>query len=119
MEMAKKAAASGDTGGKVKASAAIRQYMKEHKGASAKEVAEAVSKVVGRTINPNYIYVIRAKKAEKKAIKRRGRPPKSETIVASLDGLTEAARLLKACGNDEAKAMATIKQVVSVLKAIG
>ena len=115
--MAKKAAASGDTGGKVKASAAIRQYMKDNKGASAKEVAEAVSKVVGRTINPNYIYVIRAKKAEKKAIKRRGRPPKAASTSVGTP-ITEAARLLKSAGNDEAKALAALMQVVEVVKAM-
>jgi len=56
--MAKKAAVVKSEG-KVKASAAIRQHMKENPDASAKDVAEAVSKLVGREISANYVYVIR------------------------------------------------------------
>ena len=116
--MAKKAAVV-KTDGKVKASAAIRQYMKENAGASAKEVAEAVSKLVGREISANYVYVIRGKKAEKSAAKRRGRPPKSASTTVSIDALAEAARLLRACGGDGVKALATLTQVIEVLNAVG
>jgi len=36
-----------------------------------------------------------------------------------MDALAEAARLLRACGGDSAKALSTLNQVIAVLNAVG
>ena len=124
--MAKKRNAKTDSeaGGepKVNKSAAVREYLKEHKGAMPKEVVAAL-KEQGLDVAPSMVSIIRAKSKVKRAVRQAAEAKASHATNAGAkltqaDGLDAALTLYKAAQGQEtptAKLKAAFLKLVDVM----
>ena len=94
-------------------SAAIRAYLKAHKGAKPKEVIEALS-ANGLTISPNLVSIIKGKMGSKKTT-RRAQGSRSGMKVANMEHVVQ---FVRACGgmNEAKKQLLSAEQLVGLLR---
>lgn len=77
-------------------SAVIRELLKKDRNAKAADIATEASKIVGKTVNPTYVYMVRGKKSEKRRARRMARRGAALAQGGGADtiALVQAARTL-------------------------
>lgn len=117
-----KPAGSTNDGPKLNKSAAVRDYLKEHKQARPKEIV-AVLKERGIDVSPNMVSMIRAQSKVKRAVREAAEAKASHSANAGAkltqaDGLDAALTLYKAAQGQEtatAKLKAAFLRLVDIM----